>query len=185
VAWAALAGTSSLVAGLAASSIALVAFGANSMLDGAASAVLVWRFRHERIGGDGNLAERRAAVTVGVVMTAVALYITLRSISALANHSGPATSAAGIALTAASAVVLPVLARAKLKLAGPLRSPGLRGDGVLSLAGAALASATLLSLIADVSLDWWWADSIVALAISGMLILEGVRTVVTARSLPF
>lgn len=81
--------------------------------------------------------------------------------------------------------MLPVLARTKLKLAGPLRSPGLRGDGVLSLAGAALASATLLSLIADASLDWWWADSIVALAISGMLILEGVRTVVTARSLPF
>ena len=183
VAWAALAGTSSFVAGLAASSLALVAFGANSMLDGTASAVLVWRFRRERSGGNVDAVERRAALAVGVVMSAVALYITGRAVSALVDHSGPEASSVGIVLSAASALVLPVLARAKLRLAAPLRSAGLRGDGVLSLAGAGLAATTLLSLVLDAALDWWWADSVAALLISGMLVVEGARTVISARSL--
>jgi divalent metal cation (Fe/Co/Zn/Cd) transporter len=153
------------------------------MLEGTASGVLVWRFRHEHSGGDAHVVERRAAVAVGVVMTGVALYLAARSISALVDHSGPTTSSVGIALTAASALVLPVLARAKLRLAAPLGSPGLRGDGVLSLAGAVLATATLLSLVLDASLDWWWADSVAALLISTTLVVEGPRTVASARQL--
>jgi divalent metal cation (Fe/Co/Zn/Cd) transporter len=46
---------------------------------------------------------------------------------------------------------------------------------VLSLAGAVLASATLLSLVVDASIDWWWADSVAALLISGMLMREGAH----------
>jgi divalent metal cation (Fe/Co/Zn/Cd) transporter len=153
------------------------------MLDGIASAVLVWRFRHERSGGNVDAVERRAALAVGVVMSAVALYVGGRAVSALVDHSEPEASSVGIALTAASALVLPVLARAKLRLAGPLGSAALRGDGVLSLAGAALASATLLSLVFDAALDWWWADSVAALVISAMLVVEGTRTVMSARAL--
>jgi hypothetical protein len=59
------------------------------------------------------------------------------------GHSAPTRSPVGLALTAASVVVLPVLARAKLRLAGPLQSTALPGDGILNLAGAALAAVTL------------------------------------------
>jgi divalent metal cation (Fe/Co/Zn/Cd) transporter len=183
VLWAAFAGVSSLVAGIASSSVALVAFGANSVLDATASGVLVWRFRHERSGGDAHTVERRAAIAVGVVMTGVGLYLAGRAISALAQGHGPESSPFGVALTAASALVLPVLARAKLILASALNSPGLRGDGVLSLAGAVLAAATLLSLLLDAGLDWWWADSVAALLIATMLLVEGPRTVATAPQL--
>jgi divalent metal cation (Fe/Co/Zn/Cd) transporter len=79
--------------------------------------------------------------------------------------------------------VLPLLARAKLRLAAQLKSPGLRGDGVLSLAGAVLAAATLVSLVVDTTLDWWWADSVAALLVSTLLLVEGARTVTSARSL--
>ena len=102
---------SSLAAGIASSSVALVAFGANSVLDTMASAVLVWRFRHERSGGDSHAVERRAAIAVGVVMTGAGLYLATRAISALAEEHGPESSPFGIALTAAAALVLPVLAR--------------------------------------------------------------------------
>ena len=61
----------------------------------------------------------------------------------------PERTAVGTALTAASVCVFPILARAKLRLAAPLGSRALRGDGVLSLAGAVLAGATLASLILD------------------------------------
>jgi divalent metal cation (Fe/Co/Zn/Cd) transporter len=182
-AWATFAGVSSLVAGIASSSVALVAFGANSVLDAIASGVLVWRFRYELSGGDAHAVERRAAIAVGAVMTGVGLYLGTRAISALADEHGPESSPFGIALTAAAALVLPVLARAKLRLAAALNSPGLRGDGVLSLAGAVLATATLASLLLDAALDWWWADSMAALLIAGMLLIEGPRTVASARQL--
>jgi divalent metal cation (Fe/Co/Zn/Cd) transporter len=181
--WAALVGVSSLVTGLATSSVALLAFGANSVLDGTASAVLVWRFRHEQSGGDVIAVEERAALAVGVVMAAVALWITASAISALAGHSVPESSAIGIALTSASALVLPVLARAKLRLAVRLKSPGLRGDGVLSLAAGILALATLASLVLDSALGWWWADAVAALLISGVLTTEALRTISSRRSL--
>jgi divalent metal cation (Fe/Co/Zn/Cd) transporter len=181
VVWAALAGTSSFVAGLATSSLALVAFGANSMLDGTASGVLVWRFRRERSGADVEAVEHRAALGVGAVMSVVALYLTIRAVSALTEHAGPEASSVGVVLTTASALVLPVLGWAKLRLAARLRSPGLRGDGVLSLAGAGLAAATLLSIVVDTALGWWWADSIAALLISALLLVEGARTCASAR----
>jgi divalent metal cation (Fe/Co/Zn/Cd) transporter len=54
---------------------------------------------------------------------------------------------------------------------------------VLSLAGAVLATATVLSLLIDAALDWWWTDSVAALLIAATLLVEGPRTVATARQL--
>ena len=176
--WATVVGATSLVVGSAVSSVALIGFGANSILDGSASAVLVWRFRHERLGTrQVNAVERRAAHAVGAAMLAVALYLSISAISALAGHSEPDRSLLGTILTAASVCVFPILARAKLRLAGPVQSNALRGDGILSLAGAVLAAATLTSLVLDAAFDWWWADAVAALLISSMLLAEGTRTI--------
>jgi divalent metal cation (Fe/Co/Zn/Cd) transporter len=180
--WASLVGLTAVIAGLAASSVALVGFGANSILDGSASAVLVVRFRHEHLGrGDADPVERRAGYAVGAAMIGVALYLTVSATVALASASKPHTSAIGIAITTASAVVFPVLARAKLRLAGPLASTALRGDGVLSLAGAILAVATLTSLALDSAFGWWWADAVAGLLIAAILLAEGARTVSSAE----
>jgi divalent metal cation (Fe/Co/Zn/Cd) transporter len=178
LAWASLVGATALIAGFAASSVALVGFGANSMLDGSASAVLVWRFRHERLStAEVNVVERRAAQVVGTAMIAIGLYLSVSAIAALSGHSEPEKTLVGTVLTAASVCVFPVLATAKLRLAAALASRALRGDGVLSLAGAVLAAATLASLVLDSALGWWWADAVGALVIAAMLLAEGTRTV--------
>ena len=180
--WATLVGFTSLVAGFAVSSVALIGFGANSILDGTASAVLVLRFRHEHLGrGDADPVERRAGHAVGAAMIGVSIYLTVSAIAALASHSEPETSMIGVVLTAASVLVFPVLARAKLRLAGPVDSTALRGDGVLSLAGAILAAATLISLALDSALGWWWADAVAAILIAAILLGEGARTIASAR----
>jgi divalent metal cation (Fe/Co/Zn/Cd) transporter len=185
VAWAAIAGTSAVIAGLAAGAIALLAFGADSITDGLASAVLVSRFRHERSGGHtADLIEHRAAQAVGAILILIGLYVSVDAIAALVGHSSPDSSPAGLALTAASVLVLPVLARAKLRLAGLLHSSALRGDGILSLAGAALATVTLASLALAAALGWWWSDAVAALLISAFLLREGWRTTRSTRRAP-
>lgn len=174
VAWAVVAGAMAVVAGVLVGSVALLGFGADSIVDGSASAVLVWRFNAEREGaGNAAMVERRAARVVGGILVLIGLYLAVAAVVALTNHSHPQRTVVGIALTAASLLVLPVLARAKLRLAGQLGSSALRGDGVLSLAGAALAGATLAGLLAESAFGWWWADALAALVIAGTLLREG------------
>jgi divalent metal cation (Fe/Co/Zn/Cd) transporter len=174
VGWAAVAGAAALTAGVVAGSIALIGFGADSIVDGSASAVLVWRFSAEKSAASkAEAVERRAARLVGAILVLIGLYLIVAAAFALANHSVPETTGVGIALTAASVLVLPILARAKLQLAKPLASSALHGDGVLSLAGAALAAATLVSLLVNSAFGWWWADAVAALVIAGTLLREG------------
>jgi divalent metal cation (Fe/Co/Zn/Cd) transporter len=182
VAWAAVAGAAALIAGLVAGSVALVGFGADSIVDGSASAVLVWRFIAERSGAShADVVERRAARLVGGILVLIGVYLAVAAILALANHSHPQRTVVGVTLTAASVLVLPVLARAKLRLAEQLGSSALHGDGVLSLAGAVLAAATLLSLLVDSAFSWWWADAVAALLIAGILVGEGWRISLGAK----
>ena len=184
VAWAAIVGAIAVVGGFAAGAIALVGFGADSITDGLASAVLVWRFGNEKAGQRNvERIERRAARVVGAILIAIGLYVSVSAILALAGHSAPRQSTVGLVLTAASVLVLPVLARAKLRLAGALQSSALRGDGVLSLAGAALAAVTLVSLALYKGLGWWWSDAIAALLIGTFLLREGWRTANPSRRL--
>jgi divalent metal cation (Fe/Co/Zn/Cd) transporter len=174
VAWATIAGATALIAGLVAGSVALIGFGADSIVDGLASAVLVWRFSAERSGAShADVVERRAARLVGAILVVIGLYLTVAAVFALANHSHPQRTVVGVALMTASVLLLPVLARAKLRLAKQLDSPALHGDGVLSFAGAVLAAATLISLLVDSAFGWWWADAVAALLIAGTLLREG------------
>jgi divalent metal cation (Fe/Co/Zn/Cd) transporter len=177
VVWALLVGATSVAAGLAAGSTALVGFGLDSLVDGGASATLVWRFTHERRGTrSAELLERRAARIVGGILLVIGVYLVARATVALAEASGPESSPLGMTLTAASVLVLPVLASAKLRLAVALRSRALRADGVLSGAGAALAAAALLGLALSTGIDWWWGDAVAALFIAAALLREGVGT---------
>ena len=181
VAWATVVGVTALVAGFAAGAIALVGFGADSITDGSASAVLVWRFRHERsVSRDLDLVERRAARAVGAVLVVIGVYVSVSAVAALAGHSVPLRSTVGVVLTAASILVLPVLARAKLRLARLLGSSALRGDGVLSLAGAALAAVAFASLALNAAFGWWWSDAAAALAIAAVLLREGGRVLASS-----
>jgi hypothetical protein len=150
VAWAAIAGAISLIAGLVAGSIALIGFGADSLVDGSASAMLVWRFRAEGSEADhAEKVERQAARAVGLILMLIAFYLTSRP----SWHSR--TAPARRRLSSGSFCRLrPCLSCRSLvepSSGSPSRSASsaLHGDGVLSWAGAGLAGATLLSLFAS------------------------------------
>ena len=175
--WALLVGGVSVVDGLIVDSTALVGFGLGSFADGAASATLIWRFRHELTGHPASVElERRAILVVGSLLAVIAAYLVIRAVIALAQHAAPEGSALAFGVTLSSLLVLPVLARAKLRLAGPVGSRALRADGVLSAAGAALALATVIGLVLSTGLGVWWADSAAALVIAVVLARESSLT---------
>jgi hypothetical protein len=90
VAWAALAGVASVTAGTVTGSVALLAFGLDSVIDGSASAVLIWRFRLELPGaGHPVRAARTAARVVAAAMLAAAVYVAAQAARALITAAHP------------------------------------------------------------------------------------------------
>jgi divalent metal cation (Fe/Co/Zn/Cd) transporter len=180
VVWALAVGVAAIGAGATARSLALVAFGLESLLDGSASVVLVWRFHVEAASSArADRVEHVAVRIIGGVLLMAGTYIAVQAIRELATRSGPARTTVGVVLAAASVLLLPVLAFVKLRLAQRLRSAALQGDGVLSAAGACLAAAALLGLLLNSAFGWWWADSTAALIIAGALGLAGWRACAT------
>ena len=182
IVWNGVVGATALVVGLKTGSLALAGFALNALLDSSASVVLVWRFQKER--NDPVAAEhleRRAQTWVIVAMVVVALYVGIEAVRALMDGAHSESSAFGFAIAAISLLVLPVLGVMKLRLAGRLASPALRGDAVLTLAAAALAAITLVALLANSLLDWLWADPAAALVIAVALATEATRVAVRHR----
>ena len=166
-----------IVVGAATQSLGLVAFGLDSLLDGSASAVLVWRFSVEL-----HAPERAARVemvaqrVVAAALLAGALYIGGHAIVDLNHRSRAEPTSFGVGLATASVIAFSIFAFLKLRLARELRSGALRADGILSAAGAAFATAAVVGLA--LSGSWWWADAVAALIIAVALAVEGVRTLV-------
>ena len=176
VAWAALVGVVSVAAGAITESLALLAFGLDSVIDGSASAILVWRFRLKLRGtGHPGQAERlaggrgRGDARCGALCSGAG--------SAIAGRPArPGRSGVGLVVLAGSVLVLPVLGYLKLRLSEQLRSRALRGDGVLSAAMAALAAVALAGTAVSESVGWWWADPATGSLIALFLAREGWRT---------
>jgi cation diffusion facilitator family transporter len=170
VAWSLVVGTVAVVSGVAAHALALVALGLESLVDGSASMVLVWRFEIERRDPDrARRVERIAHWFIAVTLTVVALYIAAQAIRALVTGAEPDSVTAGIVIAVASIAVLPFLAIAKFRLARRLQSAALRGDGILTATGAVLGVAVLLGLVVNEAFGWWWSDAAAAALIAAFL----------------
>lgn len=181
--WNVIAGTGAVLTGLSTASIALLGFGLDVAIDSLASLMLVWRFLQEARGNSPReLVEQKATRNVGVTLLAAGLYIAGQAAHALLTHTASGTSAVGVSIAVISVCILPPLASGKIRLASQLRSGALRGDGVLTAVGACLAAVTLLGLLVNTILGWWWADPLAAVLITGVLLREGWHALQQARS---
>jgi divalent metal cation (Fe/Co/Zn/Cd) transporter len=111
-------------------------------------------------------------------MVAVAALVAVGAMHALVTGSHADKTFLALLVTALSLLFLPWLGRKKLGIPAALSSPALRGDGVLTLAAAALAGITLVALALDFEFGWWWADPAAALVIAAALATEAVRVAV-------
>ena len=174
LAWMGTEGLVGIAAGVVAGSIALTGFGINAFIEGFASVVIVWRFTGSRM--HSPIAERRAHRIVAVQFFILAPYVAYEAIGKLVNESHPDTSLIGIALVTTSAIGMPLLGRAKQRLAHQLRSGATHGEGTQNVLCGYLSLAVLGGLLGNTLLGWWWLDPIAALAIAGLAIREGLMS---------
>jgi divalent metal cation (Fe/Co/Zn/Cd) transporter len=156
--------------GLMASSIALVGFGADSVIESLSGCVLLWRLASPR---EDESRERRASRLVGVSFFLLAAYVLFESAASLSRREAPASSWVGIGLAAVSLVVMPLLARAKRRVASAIRSRALVADSRQTDLCAVLSAILLGGLGLNALLGWWWADPLAALAMVPLIALEG------------
>ncbi|HWH05503.1 MAG TPA: cation transporter [Gaiellaceae bacterium] len=172
--WMGAEGAIALTAGILAGSIALVSFGLDSVIEGVASLVIVWRFTGSRLLSD--TAEQRAQKLVAVQFFLLAPYVAFEATHTLLAGDQPDTSWLGIALVTSSAVGMPLLGIAKRRLAVTLGSAATRGEGTQNLLCAYLALAVLAGLLGNALLGLWWLDPAAALVVAAVAVREGLQT---------
>jgi divalent metal cation (Fe/Co/Zn/Cd) transporter len=126
--------------------------------------------------------ERSASRFVGFGLYGLIVYILASSGWSLASGSRPESSIAGVALTCAALIVMPMLWRWRLALAGHLKSPALRADAACSLVCIYLSATLLVGLLLNRLMDWWWADPLVALAMIWWIRREAAEALEAART---
>ena len=162
-----------LAAGVVAGSVALVGFGADSMIEVTASVAAQWRLR-----ADINMLRRARVehITVRIVgwcFLMLALWVTYDSIASLVRRDRPSGSLVGIALTALSVAVMPLLARAKRNVAVGMGSRALVAEARQTSLCAYLSAIVLGGLALNATLGWWWADPVAALCMVPIIAKEG------------
>lgn len=160
-----------IAAGWAASSMALIGFGLDSVIETASGAALLWRFKQR--GLDEATAESRALKLVGLTFFLLAAYVGYEAAEDLLRGHEADFSLAGAVLAAVSLIVMPVLGVAKRRAARALGSRALAADAKETLLCASLSATLLAGLLLNGLWRLWWADPLAALAIAGFMVREG------------
>jgi divalent metal cation (Fe/Co/Zn/Cd) transporter len=172
IAWNTFEAAVALVSGLLASSVALVGFGLDSVIETISAGILLWRFRLDH-NVEGR--ERTAHRLVGVCFLLLATYVAIESIRALWTKASPERSIPGILIAIAAVVVMPLLGRAKRRVAAQLGSRALHADSRQADFCAYLSMILLAGLLLHALLGWWWADLVAALVMTPIIAREGVQ----------
>ena len=173
LAWMTVEGAVAITAGLVASSIALIGFGLDSVIEGFASLVIVWRFTGNRVFS--HAAEQRAQKLVAWQFFILAPYVGVESLRALVGGERPDESLVGIFLALGSVVFMPMLAIAKQRLADQMGSAATKGEGRQNMLCAYLAGALLIGLLGNALVGAWWLDPTVGLLIAAVAVREGLE----------
>jgi len=158
-----------LGAGAAAGSTALVGFGLDSVIEVSSGLAILWQFRHRL----PESREQQALRMIAASFFALAAYVGQDSVRALLQGADPDTSRLGIALAAASLVVMPFLSWAQRRTGRALHSSAVVADSTQTLLCSYLSAVLLGGLVLDATLGWGWADSVAGLVIAAIAVKEG------------
>ena len=168
-------GLIAVVAGLIAGSVALVGFGFDSLIEVTSGAALLWRL-HADV--DEERRERVEAISlriVGICFVVLAIYVSYDSVKSLISREAPEESLVGIVLAAVSLVIMPLLVRAKRRVARAINSGALMADSKQTELCTYLSAILLGGLLLNALFGWWWADPVAALIMVPIIVKEGIE----------
>ena len=172
-------------AGVAARSVLLTAFGADSLIELLSGATLLWRLRVEAAAGDDarlDSVERRAVWISAVLLGLLCTYVALTSVAGFVLRIQPERSWLGIAVSAAAVIVMPWLAARKRAANQTIQSAALRADIAESATCAYLAAVTLIGAAINAITGFWWVEYIAAVILVRWLVPEAREALEAARS---
>lgn len=164
-----------ITAGFLAGSIVLVGFGFDSLIEVTSGTALLWRLRTDI---DEERRERIEGISlriVGACFAALAAYVGYGSITALVYREQPEESIPGIILGVASLIIMPVLARAKRRVARGIDSAAMWADAKQTEICTYLSAILVGGLLLNALLGWWWADPVAGLVMVPIIAREGVE----------
>jgi divalent metal cation (Fe/Co/Zn/Cd) transporter len=158
-----------ITAGSIASSTALIGFGLDSVVEVGSAAAVAWQFA-------GPHPERREQAALRIIAASfflLAAYVAVEALRTLVGGDRPEHSAVGIALVAASVVIMPFLSWAQRRAGRELGSARAVADSRQTLLCTYLSAAVLAGLVLNSTLGWWWADPVAALGLAVLAVREG------------
>ena len=158
-----------LAAGTVASSIALVGFGLDSVIEVSSAAAVAWQFS----GSDPARRERTALRVIAFSFFALAAYVTVEALRSLLGAGEADRSTVGIVLVAISVAIMPFLSWAQRRAGRELGSASAVADSKQTLLCTYLSAAVLVGLVLNAALGWWWADPVAGLVLAVLAVREG------------
>jgi divalent metal cation (Fe/Co/Zn/Cd) transporter len=158
-----------ITAGTIASSIALIGFGLDSVIEVSSAAAVAWQFA----GPDHERREKVALRVIAGSFFVLAAYVAVEALRTLVVGHEPEQSTVGIVLVATSVVIMPFLSWAQRRAGRELGSASAVADSRQTLLCTYLSAAVLLGLVLNATLGWWWADPLVALGLAAVAVREG------------
>ncbi len=158
--------------GVAAQSVALIAFGLDSVVEVFASVVVVWQLRGHRVGRERT---NRSLRLVALAFFLLAAFLLVGAVEALVSERRPDNSPVGIAYLALTAAVMFTLSWRKRVVSTDVDSHALVHEARITFLDGVLATSVLLALVANAALDWWWADPVAAILVAAAAVVEGIN----------
>ncbi|MGW1205038.1 cation transporter [Streptomyces cyaneofuscatus] len=161
-----------LTAGTIASSSALIGFGLDSVVEVSSATAVAWQFS-ARDHAVREAREKAALRIIAVSFFALAAYVSVDAVRALAGDGEAERSVTGIALAALSLAIMPFLSAAQRRAGRELGSASAVADAKQTLLCTYLSAVLLVGLLLNALLGWSWADPVAALAIAVIAVKEG------------
>jgi divalent metal cation (Fe/Co/Zn/Cd) transporter len=160
--------------GFASSSLVLLAFGLDSIIEVISAGVLMWRLTVELRKGEAfsETTERVASRIGAILLFALAVYVVIAAGWNLWSHQQETFSLAGFLVTLFAIPIMRYLATKKLDLANQLGSRALRADAIESVTCGWLSVVSVVSLGIQAISGIWWIDSVGSLTIVWLLVKE-------------
>ena len=156
-----------VLAGVLASSAALIGFGLDSVVEVLSAAAFTRK--------DPERWETVTVKAIGVAFFALAAYVSIDAVLALVGQEGPDRSPLGLGITALSLVVMPLLAWIEVRTGRELGSKSVMADAKQLILCIYLSGVVFIGLILDSLFGWWWADSVAALVVAVLAVREGLE----------